>query len=239
MNMALRSQTQRTLLGGFIVSICCCGLVGIYCLLVGTFDEVAARILLTTTAVGGASILALANVIPWESRRWHPIGPCGLVAVCIGLLLSLVGIWKPEMGKPEWFYKVMSISIVLAVALSHIGLLSLARLTRKFQKIRILTVVVIIVLAAQICWSIVAETDNEFWYRLMGVVAILDVCGTIAVPVLHRISAIPAPTGEIATTVALTCPKCGKSERLPMGRSQCAHCGLRLRIEVDEERSGE
>ena len=237
--MALRSHKQRTLLGGFIVSICCCGLVGIYCLLVGKFDEVAVRILLTTTAVGGASILALANVIPWESRRWHPIGPCGLVAVCLGLLLSLVGIWKPETGEPEWFYKVMSISIVLAVALSHIGLLSLARLTRKFEKIRIFTVVVIIVLAAQICWSIVAETDNEFWYRLMGVVAILDVCGTIAVPVLHRISAIPASTGEIATTVSLTCPKCGKLERLPMGSSQCAHCGLRLRIEVDEERSSD
>ena len=94
-------------------------------------------------------------------------------------------------------------------------------------------------LAAQICWSIVAEMDNEFWYRLMGVVAILDVCGTIAVPVLHRISAIPAGTGEMATTVSLTCPKCGKLQRLPMGRSQCAHCGLRLRIEVDEERGCE
>jgi hypothetical protein len=238
-DMALRSQTQRTLLGGFIVSICCCGLVGIYCLLVGTFDEVAARILLTTTAVGSASILALANVIPWESRRWHPIGPCGLVVVCIGLLLSLVGTWMPELGEPEWFYKLMSVSVVAAVALSHIGLLSMARLTRKFEKIRIITILVIVVLTIQICWSIVAEMDNEFWYRLVGVIAILDVCGTIAVPVLHRISAIQAGTGELATTVSLTCPKCGKLQRLPMGRSQCAHCGLRLRIEVDEGRSSD
>jgi hypothetical protein len=237
--MALRSQTQRTLLGGFVVSICCCGLVGIYCLLVGAFDDVAARILLTTTAVGGASILALANVIPWESRRWHPIGPCGLAAVCLGLLLALVGILKSDWGEPEWFYKLMSICCVSAVAISHIGLLSLARLTLKFEKVRILTVLVIIALAAQISWSIVAETDHEFWYRLMGVVAILDVCGTIAVPVLHRISAIPAQAGEIAATVSLTCPKCGKPQRIPIGRSQCAHCGLKLRFEVDENPSSE
>jgi len=236
-NMALRSQTRKTLLGGFIVSICCCGLVGIYCLLVGTFDELAVRILLTTTAVGAASILALANVIPWENRRWHPIGPCGLAAVCLGLLLVLFGIWKPDWGEPEWYYKLMSIGCVCAVAISHIGLLSLARLTPKFGGIRLATAIVIIVLTLQISWSILGEVEDEFWYRLLGVVAILDVCGTIAVPVLHRISAIPVQEAGLATRVSLTCPRCGKAQRLPLGRSPCARCGLQIRLEIEDTRA--
>ena len=238
--MALRSQTQHTLLLSFIASIIFCGLVGIYCLILGTFNDLAARVLLTTAAVGAASILALTSAIPWERRRWHPIGLCGLVVVGIALLLVLGGIWwDPSWQAAEWFYKLIFIGCVAAVAVPHIGLLSLARLRRQYECIRIAGVIVILLLAGQIMLSIVGEIEIESWYRFMGVLGILDVCGTIAVPVLHRISAIRAQediqTVDARAMVSLTCPRCGKLQKLSVGRSSCGQCSLKFSIEIEEE----
>ena len=237
--MALRSQTQRTLLLSFVASIVFCGLVGIYCLILGTFDEVAARVLLTTAAVGAASILALASAIPWERRRWHPIGACGLVVVGVALLLVVGGIWWAPSWRHEWFYKLMFIGCVVAVAVPHIGLLSLARLRRQYEWLRICSVIVILLLTGQITLSIVGEIDSESWYRLMGVLGILDACGTIAVPVFHRISAIRVTediqTVDAKTMISITCPRCDKPQRLAVGRSRCGNCGLKLSIEIEEE----
>ena len=238
--MALRSKTQRTLLLSFIASIAFCGLVGIYCLILGTFDELAGRVLITTAAVGAASILALASAIPWERRRWNPIGMCGLVVVGLSLLLVLGAIWWPPLYlDTEWFYKLMFISCVAAVAAPHVGLLSLARLRRQYEWIRIAGVIVIVLLAGQITLSIAIEIAIESWYRSMGVLGILDVCGTIAVPVLHLISTIRArediQTVDAGATISMTCPRCGKSQKFSVGRSRCNHCDLKLSIEIEEE----
>jgi len=236
--MALRSQTQRTLLLSFIASIALCGLVGIYCLILGSFDDLAARVLGTTTAVATASILALASAVPWERRRWHPIGACGFTVVAVALLLVLVAIWlEPSFGHE--FYNLMFIACVVAVAVPHIGLLSLARLRRQYEWVRICNVIVIVMLTCQILLSILGEIDSEFWYRFMGVLGILDACGTIAVPVLHRISAIrigeEVHTVDLRATVSLACPRCGAAQQLPFGKSRCGECGLKMLFEIEEE----
>src|SRR5258706_12972615 len=136
--MAIRSKTQRTFLLGFILSIVACGLVGIYCLATGTIGQLEGKILATTAAVGASSILALAAGVPWERRRWHPIGPLGLVAVVIAVTMSIVLIWSMS-WKNEAFIKGFGISIVLAVALPHIGLVGLARLRSQWVFIQIAT----------------------------------------------------------------------------------------------------
>jgi hypothetical protein len=79
--MSMRSQTQRTLLLSFIGSVASCGLVGIYCLLLGKIGSLEERILATTATVGGASILGLAAAVPWERRRWRPVGLLGVLGI--------------------------------------------------------------------------------------------------------------------------------------------------------------
>ncbi|MBU0717421.1 MAG: hypothetical protein KJ749_04160 [Planctomycetes bacterium] len=83
---------------------------------------------------------------------------------------------------------------------------------------------------------IIAEKDDD-WGRAMGVLAILVVCGCIAVPILHRVSAIRIreETRTTELSLSLTCPRYGKPQKLPAGRSRCAECGLRFSIEIDEE----
>lgn len=238
--MAMKSQTQRGLLFGFIGSILCCGLVGIYCLVVGQMGSFERRVLGTTAVVGAASILGLACAIPWERRRWHPIGPIGIFAVAIALILVLIAIWVDLWRVVSWdeeFYKTMGVVCVAGVALPHVGLLSLARLRRSYGWVRRSTIMMIVLLGGAISYVIVEEPRGDSWPRIIGILAIIVVCGTIAVPILHRVSAIRM-RDDIRTVellLSVTCPRCSKTQELAVGRSRCAGCGLKFLIQIDEE----
>ncbi|MCH8251503.1 MAG: zinc ribbon domain-containing protein [Planctomycetes bacterium] len=80
---------------------------------------------------------------------------------------------------------------------------------------------------------------EDLWYRFMGVLGITGACGTVAVPILHRVSAIRVQdethTVDLSATIKLVCPRCGKEQQLALGRSRCGSCGLRIRVEIEEE----
>jgi hypothetical protein len=238
--MATQSQTQRTLLFCFIGSIVCCGLMGIYVLLLGSFGWLEARVLLSTVAAGATSILGMASAVPWERKRWHPLGPVAMLMVACAFVLALTAIWlEPRWQGAEVFWKGFAISCVLAVAFPHVGLLAMARLRRSYEWVRYVTIITIVLLTSQIIATIleVRIMPHELWARLMGVVAIVVVCGTLTTPILHRVSAI-RKYEEIRTTtleLSLSCPRCQQTQSLPVGRSACTKCGLKFSIDIEEE----
>lgn len=234
----MKTRTQRSLLLAFIVSIASCGVIGIYCLLIGRMGPLEGRILGTASAVGGGSILGLVGAIPWERRRWYPLGPISVLGTSFALILILYAIWMDPHNNDFW--QVMGVACVVGVALPHIALLSLARLRRQYGWIRRMTIVAIVLLASGIIYIIVQ--NDQRWYadsiwRAIGVFSIATACGTIAIPIMHRVSAIRVRE-EIKTTelmLSLTCPRCQKTQQLPAGRSRCEQCKLQFRIEIEEE----
>ena len=241
--MAMKSQTQRTLLFSFLASIAACGALGVYCLLIGNLGPMEARILESTALIGAASILGLVGVMAWEHRKWHPLGMLGVYASALALLSNLVLIWSHDLrlgylANTKAFWTLVAIAWVLAVALPHVALLSFARLHANYLWIRRATIISITLLAALVCVAIIAEPyGDELLFRLIGIFAIADVCGTIAMPILHRVSSIC--TREAVRTVepkvTLTCPRCELSQTLAVGRSSCTGCGLRFAIEIEED----
>ncbi len=241
----MKTQTQRSLLLCFLISIAACGAVGIYCLVQGDIGSLEGRILGSTALIGAASILGLIDMVAWEQRRWHPLGMCGVFAAAIALLLALMVIWSRTIGLPfnaesKEFVKCVGIAWVLAVAIPHISLLSFARLNRSYGWARRWTIVAIAALAGIIALLILNEPgywEQDLYMRLVGILAIADVCGTIAMPILHRVSTIRS--GEAVRTVELklsiTCPRCELTQSLSVGRSSCAQCGLRFVIDIEEE----
>jgi len=233
----MKSQTQNSLLFAFIGSIVLCGLIGLYCVVLGSFGSLEARILGTTGVIGAASILALASAIPWERKRWPPVGLLGMIAVFLALIQSIGAIWIGDYPDSEFRVKALAISCVFAVALPHVGLLSLARLRRQYSWVRIGTIACITLLAGVLCLLIIAENGDDFVVRAIGALSILVVCGTISVPILHRVSGISAVAAIRSATreISLTCPRCGKPNQRPIGRSSCPDCNLVMNIEIDEE----
>src|SRR5687768_6699009 len=136
--MPITSQTQRTFLFCFIGSIIACGLIGAYCLLFGQMRSFQARVIGSTACIGAAAILAMGSTVAWERRRWPPIGLLGLIATAIALCWVLAAIWIELPGvDDDFFYKGLFVTCVLAVALVHVALLSLARLKRSYEWVRI------------------------------------------------------------------------------------------------------
>ncbi|MBI5866345.1 MAG: hypothetical protein HZB38_17885, partial [Planctomycetes bacterium] len=177
--------------------------------------------------------------IAWEGKRWHPIGPLGMIVVAIAFLLLLSLIWDIRPTPRRLFdeYERMTACVgVVAVAFPHVALLSLARLNRGFEWVRMGTTGVIGLLALMIVGVIWVEPNDDFVPRMIGILAILDACGTLAVPILHRVSRIHEREQYVTTEleVSLTCPRCGVAQTRPTGLSRCA-CGLKIRVEIEEE----
>lgn len=234
--MALRTRTQRSLLLGFIASVSLCGLVGIYCLVIGQIGPFEEKILATTGIVSACSILGLTAAVPWERRRWHPIGPMAAIGVTAALIMSLTMVWLIH-GFTEEFGRALLVTWIVAVTLCHIGLMSLARLRTQWAIIQTVTVVCAILLAGELITMIVWDVSDDMLARIAGVLAILTACGTVSLPILHRISAMQAREAvrTVELQIALTCPRCSTAQSLPAGRSRCGRCGLKFAIEIEED----
>ena len=82
---------------------------------------------------------------------------------------------------------------------------------------------------------IVFEADDEIFFRVLGIVGILDGCGTLTIPILarlHGVSSVQAKNRETIDEVSLFCPQCGERKTYPLGDITCVNCGLKLHVAV-------
>lgn len=209
---------------GIIVSFSLAAIVGIIALLSGDFGETQGRIVLTTLLLGATSITALCH-LAIADRAMRIVGFVGLAASSVTLITGLVLVWRDwdSPGLEDWL-KPFATAGILAVSFAHANLLLLLAGRRRLV-IRIglmVTLVMITAVAIMIILPILSEGDipgvaNEEWYwRLFGVFGILDVLGTVVVPVLGIFMkdapavavadamGADAATGQLATADHLT-----------------------------------
>lgn len=174
-----------------IASLAIAAALGIVALLAREFGETQAKVLLTTLAVAAFSITALCHLaIVGRTVRW--VGYVGIAASTAALVPALVLIWtegmEPE-AQGDWF-KALGVLTVLAASLAQANLLLLLA-ARRQRAVRIglaLTLVFVAVVAVMIWLPIITDGDipgdNQDYWRAFGVIAILDVLGTIVLPIL-------------------------------------------------------
>ncbi len=243
LGMAVRNQTIRTLLFGFIASISACGLVGVYILALGNMGSTEGKIIVTTLTVAAIFLLGLFASVPTARRCCHPLGPVALCFLIAPLVLTVWYIWAEryissyEYGFFREYERFLGFSWTAGITLPILGLVAIARLKRQYEWIRITTVCVGLLLSAQISLSIFWDINVEEWYRGMGILAILTTCGLISLPILHRISSIPL-VERVHTSkleIALTCPRCSRAQVIEAGGAVCVACGLKINVEIEEE----
>ncbi len=172
----------------FIASVSLSALIGIGVILFGSFGDLEIRVLLTTLTITITSILGLACGAYLE-RKGVQLPLAGIIIAVIAASLWLIVIWRK--GTPsEWYIKTTVTFTILAYACSHLSLLSLARLEKKFVWIRAAAHFLIWSLAGLAIFILWAEpSDYELVSRIIGVLAILVAVVTIVSPVFHRLSA--------------------------------------------------
>lgn len=218
---------------GIIVSFSLAALVGIIALLSGDFGETQGRIVLTTLLLGATSITALCH-LAIADRAMRIVGFVGLAASSVTLVAGLVLIWRDwnDAGFDNWL-KAFATAGIIAVSFAHANLLLLLA-GRHRAVIRVglmITLVMISIVAIMIILPVVSEgeipgVENEEWYwRLFGVVGILDVLGTVVVPVL-AIFVRDAPAVAVADGVA--------PDAAPTAPAPAGHLTLTLPADVAE-----
>jgi hypothetical protein len=198
---------------GIIVSFSLAAIVGIIALLSGDFGEIQGKVILTTLLMGATSITALCH-LAIADRAMRLVGFVGLAASALALVTGLVMIWRSwnDSSFDDWL-KVFVVASILAVSFAHANLLLLlAGRRRRIIRIGLMvTLVMIAAVAIMIILPVVSEGEipgsaNEGWYwRLFGVVGILDVLGTVVVPVL-AIFVKDAPAIAVADAMGQDAP---------------------------------
>jgi hypothetical protein len=236
-------KLYQALLWTMIGSLALTALLGVWALLMPVAGRLQEEVLLSCLLIGLYSLPAFGCAIVLHRRRDRPIMWLGIGTAVITLGIWLVGIWTHRTSwiLPDELFKVGFMLTTVSLWAAHFGLLRLAAFQSGWSKmVRAATVVLGAILAVTIIIGIWTEPRDDWFFRLLGVLAILTVCGTIVTPILALIDVIAARGGReslpSSLKIALTCPRCGSSERIVAGAGRCASCGLRIAIDVEEPR---
>ena len=161
--------------------------IGIMIFLFGDFGSTEISLLLTTLAIGGFSLTGLCCSTLYEQDKFRIFSIVGMILSTIALVVSILIIWEFSLLDEIW--QLMLIAIILAVGTAHVSLLLLIEPKNKeIRRTLEFTVLVIISVALMLINMVINFNDSELYFRLLGVLAILDVLGTIATPVLNRMA---------------------------------------------------
>ena len=163
-------------------------LMGIVALLGGgDFGDGEARVLLTTLIVGCASICVLCYLAT-AGTPWVAAGIGGAVVLVVPVTTALFLVWTDWDDFPgDGWLKSFGLGTVLAVTAAQICLLlALAGARHGLRLVLWATILLAVIVAGIISVMILGEVGAGEMWRLLGVMAILDVLGTLVTIALAK-----------------------------------------------------
>jgi len=202
---------RRTAVIVIIVAVAVSAILGIVILLTGGWGDVQGRVLATTFAIAVFAVTALCHLVQVD-RPLRAVGFAGIAASVLGLIPILIIIWGDvwafDNDAYAWLMKAFALFAVLAGSLAQANLLLLLARRRQpaVRVVLVLALVMIAALAFMILLPILSDgripgwEDGDWYWRLFGVVAILDALCTIVLPVLGLVLK-DARAGFVALTL--------------------------------------
>lgn len=189
---------KRLFLYLLIASVAVSAAMGIGVLLIGEFGELSTRVLMTTMTVTVTSILGLACGAYYESGRGRHLPLAGIVFSIVAALMTFLIIWD-VLDENKTFTKATVTMMMLAVSCSHLSLLSIARLDRRFAWSRIAAFVFVTLLNAILLFILwfEPESQGDIVSRVIGVLSILIASITVMTPVFHKLSSTNVQVSDL------------------------------------------
>jgi hypothetical protein len=197
--MAATGAVKRVLLRVAILALCITALIAIVAVMTARFDETEAQILMTHVAVAAYSLLALgiATVVDRRPR----VALAGWSVCGVGLVLALVSIWTAltENG-PDDLYRWTWIAFVTSFTIAHASLVDSRRRDSDgsaVQAISGLTIATVVLMGVLVAGGVArAESVGTPYLRLLGVIGVLDVLGTLVLPIARKVEQTSASAGD-------------------------------------------
>jgi hypothetical protein len=172
-----------------IASVAVSAAFGVIVVLLGNFGELEVRVLMTTLTVAVTSILGLACGAAIDAGRSRTLGIAGIVFSLLSAIALFLIIWN-ALDDSEIFIKTTLTLVTLAVVCSHLSLLSIATLDKRFAWSRTVSAVCDWLLAAILLFIMWFEPEgsSDLIYRIIGVLSIIIAALTVITPVFHKFS---------------------------------------------------
>ena len=185
-----RFNTKRAFLYLLIASVAVSAAIAIAVMLFGDFGERETRILMTTLTITATSVLGLACGASLEAGKLRIVPLAGILFSILSGILWIVMLWSTFEARDELFPHVVMSATLLGFACSHISLLSLATLDKRFYWSRIAVHVFVWTLTGLTVFVIWAHIDpsQTMLARAMGVLSIVIGALTVVTPVFHKLS---------------------------------------------------
>ncbi len=180
---------RRIFLYSLIASVVLSAVIGIGVVLFGDFGQTEIRVLMTTLTVTMTSILGLACGAYFETGRGRVLPLAGIIFSLAAAVMSFLIIWD-VLDDSETFIKSFVSVTLLAAASSHLSLLLLARLDRRFAWSRVASFICVGLLTAVLLFITWLQdpVSDETTARILGVLSILVASLTVMTPVFHKLS---------------------------------------------------
>jgi hypothetical protein len=180
------SRFRRVVATLTIGSFSVAALMGIAALLGGgDFGDNEARVLLTTLIVGSASICVLCYLAT-SGTRWAVVGFAGDIVLVLPVVTALILVWSDWSGDGEGTLKAFGVGVVLALTLAQLSLLLALAGDGRLGAILWPTIAIAVAVAAMVSALILGAADGDDVWRVLGVLAILDVLGTLVTIALAK-----------------------------------------------------
>lgn len=183
-------SVRRVFLLLLIISLSASAVIAIAIFLLGSFGTLQLKVLFTTFIIGVFSLTGLCSSALYDRKIFLPLAFSGLACSVVSFILTTFLIWEfidfsSDVGK------LLAISVILSISIAHSSLLFLIIPTNKSVQIsQAATIVFIAIVCIMLILLVLFElnTVGEFYFRLLGVFAVLDILGTIITPILRKIN---------------------------------------------------
>ena len=181
-------RATRWALASLLSSFAVSALIGIVIILKGDFGDTEGKLLGTTITLGLFTVLAIPGTIQLGRGRYYSLAGTAVVSAIMAFILMVVAIWSHGPFESEYLNKVMVTFAVVAFASNHVALLLLATSTSKvIRGISMSTYALIGIISSTLIISMWTEEMSEALGRLLAVITILDVLGSLAIPMLTKL----------------------------------------------------
>ena len=197
-----KTAVRRAVLAVTITSFCLAALMGIAVLLgAGDLGETGFRVLITTVMVGCASVVTLCCLVA-VGDRFAPVGVAGLLVTLSTTLLGLLLLWGSWDDVSQRLGETYGVAITASLTLAQVCLLlGRAAPRRRLAPLMWGSVALAVVVAGMVSALIYEYDASDGYVRTLGVIAILDVLGTLVTIALAVFGRDP---GELTVSISLT-----------------------------------
>ena len=199
-------ELRRLLLVGMVSALSLTALFAIFALLTGSFDETQVRILATTGGCGLASLLAMPGTRLLEQGQHGGLGRLVVLLAALTLLVELWAVWIDTESDVSW--RSLAVALSFTIALAQIAGSLARRRPSDPDSVALLGLaagVCALVLALLVSIAALAKVGESGYYRLLGVVAVLDLLLVALQGAVRRFGApSPAPSSS-ARVPAFVC----------------------------------